>query len=101
MIIGLLVLAYALVVYFIENDKPMVGMFVMIVGGPALMPAILGYKMSKGSVPAAWTLRAVLIAVLIGGTFLDLVIGLDVFSFAPVAVSLITVCVVWLVLSFL
>ena len=46
--------------------------------------------MEKGSTKVAWSARATIITVLIAGIFLDVAAGLDVFSYAPLAIPLIT-----------
>lgn len=100
MLIGISVLVYAVVCLIKEGDKPQMGLFVFVVGFPALVPAFLGYSMYRGSSIAAWSLRISIMLTLIIGGVLDVVVGLDVFSFAPVAVPVITGCILWLILSF-
>jgi hypothetical protein len=101
MIVGLSILAYVIVVIIKEHNDPLIGVFILIVGIPAIAPSFLGYYMFKGSTKATWSLRVILILILSAGIILDTVIGLDVLSFTPVAIFLISFCVVWLILSFI
>jgi hypothetical protein len=101
MFVGFSVIAYVIAVLIKEYDEPLIGVFVLMVGVPAIAPSILGYYMYKGSVTATWALRISIVLILFSGIVLDTVIGLDVLSFAPIAVSLISFCVIWLIVSFL
>jgi hypothetical protein len=94
--IGLL---YGLAAVLTGKDSLAV-IFIPLVIIPSAIPLILGIFMWRGHRWALIGLRATLILILAGGAFLDLAVGLNVFSFALFAVPFIAFCVVWLILSF-
>ncbi len=100
MVVGLAVLAYTIFVGISGRKDPLIFVFVILVGGPAIIPATFGYFMFKGREWAAWGLRISILATLIIGGYLDVFGNLDVFSFPMLSIPLILGCIIWLVGSF-
>ena len=101
MVLGFLGLAYATVVGVLDRDEPLIGVLVGLVSIPAVAPAVFGYHMMRGRAWAAWWLRVWFLAALVVGIAMDVVGGLDVLSFPLLAVPLVSILVLWIVLSFL
>jgi len=100
MVLGGIALCYAALTAIHDRNEPLIGVFVSLVAIPALSPAIFGYFMWQGKNWAAWALRISIAGILLCGTFLDLMIGLDVFSLPQLAIPLILCSIIWLVISF-
>lgn len=101
MAVGLIALVFAIIGY-VKNreDDPLYVLVALLIGIPAFIPATCGYFMAKGHIWAARALRISIMCSLLAGVFLQ-GIGLGVFSYLPVSVPLISLGILWVILSFL
>ncbi len=90
---------YGLVGVLSSND-PLITILIPLLLIPSAFPIVLGILTWRGHRWAMISLRLTILIILTGGTFLDVIIGLDVFSFAPFSIPFITFCVLWLAFSF-
>ncbi|GJM44402.1 MAG: hypothetical protein DHS20C21_12440 [Gemmatimonadota bacterium] len=100
-LVGCGVLVYAVQTGIRDRNEPLIGVFVALVAIPAIVPAVLGFQMMRGTAWAAWALRISIGGSVVGGALLDFGMGLDVFSLPQLAVPLILGAMAWLAFSFL
>ncbi len=84
----------------LTSNDPLIKIFIPLLIIPSALPIVLAILTWRGHGWAMMGLRLTIIIILAGGIFLDVVMGLDVFSFAPFSIPFITFSVVWLAFSF-
>jgi hypothetical protein len=96
MLSGIGALTYAVTIVVADHGEPLIWIMVALVGLPAVAPVFLGYQMLQGREWAVRALRFWFMAVLLTGVLLQVIVGLDLLAFPPLAVLLVG----WVVLSF-
>ena len=84
----------------LTSKDPLITIFIPLLLIPSGFFITLGILMWRGHRWAMISLRLAIVVILAVGIFLDLIVGLDVFSFAPFSIPFITFCVLWLFFSF-
>lgn len=87
--------------YVSSRGEAFAGLLLVLVAAPAVPPVVLGALMLLGRRSAAVALRWYLLALLVVAVWLDLGVGLRVFSPPSFGVVLVGSCVAWVTLSVL